>query len=168
MQPRYQRLCEVGVDFLLSLGVNIGGQLLVYGDLATAGRSFTFATLVLGLALPRRYATRHLFDTWLAHGAQQSRLQSWHEVGFDTAIAITVAFLLQWLFYGAAATWAKAGGLTVLVYVVTMGRRYLLRRLFARWEAPSRPHTETQGDAYTTWSSTSHTSSQHNVWGQYV
>ena len=157
MQPRRQTLCEVGIDFVLSLWVNIGGQLLVYGALATAGRSLTFAMLVLGLAVPRRYATRHLFNTWLATGAQQSRLQSWCEVGFDTVIAIAVAFILQWIFYGAAVTWAKAGGLTVLVYAVTMGRRYLLRRLFARWSAQSLPSMVTESEESAPWSGGSHT-----------
>ncbi len=158
MQPRRQTLCEVGIDFVLSLGVNIGGQLLVYGALATAGRSLLFAMLVLGLALPRRYATRHLFNTWLATGTQQSRRQSWCEVGLDTAIAIAVAFILQWIFYGEAATWAKAGGLTVLVYAVTMGRRYLLRRFFTMWNARSLPSTVTYSEEPAVWSCMSHTS----------
>lgn len=159
MQPRRQTLCEVGIDFVFSLGVNIGGQLLVYGALATAGRSLMFAMLVLGLALPRRYATRHLFNTWLATGVQQSRRQSWCEVGLDTAIAIAVAFILQWTFYGAAATWAKAGGLTALVYTVTMGRRYLLRRVFARWSAGALPNTAAQSDTSASYSYPVHSSS---------
>jgi hypothetical protein len=46
-----------------------------------------------------------------------------------------VAITLQRLFYGAAATWAKAGGLTVVLYAITMGRRYALRRVFEAWNA---------------------------------
>ncbi len=158
MQPRRQTLCEVGIDFVLSLGVNIGGQLVVYGDLATAGRSFTFAMLILGLAVPRRYATRLLFNRWVPIGTQQSRWQSWLEVGCDTAIALAVAFILQWMFYGAAATWAKAGGLTMLVYAVTMGRRYLLRRFFTLWNARSLHSPETSSEeSSVAWRYVSHT-----------
>ena len=46
--------------------------------------------------------------------------------------------LLQWLVYGAAATWAKAGGLTVVLSLVTMGRRYVLRRVFELWGSRQR------------------------------
>jgi hypothetical protein len=108
-------------------------QILFYGVLATAGRSLAFAALVLGLAVPRRYATRRLFNTFVAPGARQSRWQSWCEVIVDTVVAIVVAILLQRLFYGAAATWFKAGGLTSVLYAITMGRRYALRRLFEAW-----------------------------------
>jgi hypothetical protein len=133
MQSRFQSRLEVGGDFALSVLVNIGAQLLVYGTLATAGRSLTFAGLVLGLAVPRRYGTRRLFNALVAPGERQSRRQSGLEVGVDTVLALGVAILLQGLIYGPAATWAKAGGLTVVVYAFTMGRRYVMRRLFERW-----------------------------------
>ena len=139
MQTRNQSRLEVGVDFVLSLLVNIGAQWLVYGALATASRSLTFAALVLGLAVPRRYMIRRLFNALLAPGERQSRRHSGLEIGMDTLIAIAVAIVLQWLMYGAAATWAKAGGLTLLVYALTMGRRYLLRRLFEAWSARQVP-----------------------------
>lgn len=133
MQSRRQSHYEVGVDFMLSLCVNIGGQLIVYGALATVRRSLTFTALVLGLAIIRRYTIRRLFNTLHACDKGQSRSQSWCEVGTDTVIAFGVAIILQWFFYGAAATWAKAGGLTVIIYLVTMTRRYLLRRIFELW-----------------------------------
>ena len=37
--------------------------------------------------------------------------------------------------YGAAATLTKAGGVTVVLYAITMGRRYALRRVFEAWQA---------------------------------
>ena len=133
MQTHGQTRLEVGIDVGFSLIVNIGAQLLVYGVHATAGRSLLFAALVLGFAIPRRYTTRRLFNAWPANGAPQTRRHSWLEVGMDTMIGLGIAFALQWLIYGAAATWAKAGGLTIVLYVVTLGRRYLLRRLFESW-----------------------------------
>jgi hypothetical protein len=135
MQTYRQSGLEVGADFGVSLLINLVTQLLFYGALATAGRSLTFAALLLGLAVPRRYAIRRLFNALLAPGTRQSRGQSWCEVAVDTVLAIGVAILLQRLFYGAAATWEKAGGVTVVLYVITMGRRYALRRIFETWQA---------------------------------
>jgi TRAP-type C4-dicarboxylate transport system permease large subunit len=135
MQTRRQSRIEVGADFVVSLVINLVAQFLFYGELATAERSLVFAALVLGLAVPRRYATRRLFNAFVAPGQRQSRWQSWCEVIVDTVLAIVVAILLQRLLYGAAATWAKAGSVTVVLYAVTMGRRYALRRLFETWQA---------------------------------
>src|SRR5499426_1852791 len=133
MQTCRQSRFEVGADFGVSLLVNLVAQGLFYGALATAGRSLTFAALVLGLAVPRRYAIRRLFNAFVAPGTRQSRWQSWLEVITDTAVAIVMAIVLQRLCYGAAATLAKAGGVTVALYAVTMGRRYTLRRVFETW-----------------------------------
>lgn len=138
MQTRGQSRLEVGIDFMLSILVNIGAQILFYGALATAGRSLSLAALVLGLAMPRRYATRRLFNTLLAPGIRQPHWQSWLEVGVDTILGFCLAIVLQWIFYGPAATWAKAGGLTGIVYAFTMCRRYILRRLFERRNALQR------------------------------
>lgn len=134
MQTRRHSQLEVSIDLGLSLLVNLGVQMLFYGSLATWGRSSTFAGLVLGLAWPRRYLIRRVFNELVPPGGRQSHWQSWLEVGSDTIAGIVVAFLLQWLLYGAAATWGKAGGLTVGLYVLTMVRRYILRRLFVRLE----------------------------------
>ena len=135
MQTHRQSSLEVGADFGVSLLVNLVTQMLFYGALATVGRSLTLAALVLGLAVPRRYAIRRLFNTLVAPGVRQSRGQSWVEVGVDTVLAIVVAILLQRLCYGAAATWGKAGGVTIALYAITMGRRYVLRRVFETWQA---------------------------------
>jgi hypothetical protein len=135
MQTCYQSRLEVGADFGVSVCVNLVAQVLFYGALATAGRSLTFAALVLGLAVPRRYAIRRLFNGLVAPGTRQSRWQSWLEVGVDTAGAMIMAIVLQRLCYGAAATLTKAGGVTVALYALTMGRRYALRRVFETWNA---------------------------------
>src|SRR6266849_9385013 len=116
MQTCRQSRLEVGADFGVSLLINLVTQFLFYGALATAGRSLIFAALVLGLAVPRRYAIRRLCNALITTGTRQSRGQSWFEVGVDTALAILIAILLQRLCYGAAATWTKAGGVTVVLY----------------------------------------------------
>jgi hypothetical protein len=141
MQTCRQTWLEVGIDTGLAVMVNIGAQLLAYGALATAARSLLFATLVFGLAIPRRYTTRRLFNARLTNGAPQTRRQAWLEIGMDTLIGFCVAVVLQWLIYGAAATWAKAGGLTMVLYAMTLARRYLLRRLFESWSTRQRVQT---------------------------
>ena len=135
MQTCRQSRVEVGADFGVSLVINLVTQGLFYGALATAGRSLTLAALVLGLAVPRRYAIRRLFNALVTPGTRQTRWQSWVEVCSDTAVAIILAMVLQRLCYGAAATLTKAGGVTVALYAVTMGRRYALRRVFETWNA---------------------------------
>jgi hypothetical protein len=130
MQTRRQSRLEVGADFGVSLLINLVTQGLFYGVLATAGRSLAFAAMVLGLAVPRRYAIRRLFNARLAPGTRQARAQSWCEVGVDTVLAILLAILLQRWCYDTAATWSKASAVTVALYAITMGRRYVLRRLF--------------------------------------
>lgn len=134
MQTCRQSRIEVGADFAVSLCVNLVGQFLFYGALATAGRSLLFAAVLLGLAVSRRYATRRVFNALVAPGTRQPRWQSWCEVIVDTMVAIVMAILLQRLFYGAAATWVKAGGLTIALYALTMARRYAMRRLFEAWD----------------------------------
>ncbi len=135
MQTCRQSRLEVGADFGVSLVVNLVAQVLFYGALVTAGRGLTFAALVLGLAVPRRYAVRRLFNALVVPGVRQSRWQSWLEVCSDTVVAIGMAIILQRLCYGAAATLMKAGGVTVVLYAITIGRRYALRRVFETWNA---------------------------------
>lgn len=136
MQTCRQSRLEVGIDFGVSLVINLVTQMLFYGALATTERSLLFAGCVLALAVPRRYAIRRLFNACVARGTRQPRWQSWLEVGIDTVVAIAVAILLQRLIYGPAATLVKAGGVTVALYAITMGRRYALRRLFESWNIP--------------------------------
>jgi hypothetical protein len=109
---------------------NLGGQMLVYGRLATTGRALTFAAASLLLSVSRRYLLRRWFNTWVRFGQGQSRTFSLLEALTDTLLAFGMSIVLQWLWYGPAATWAAVTGLTLGIYVLTLGRRYLLRRVF--------------------------------------
>jgi len=135
MQSYRQSRLEVGADFGMALVVNLVTQGLFYGALATAGRSLTFAAVVLSLAVPRRYVLRRLFNAAVAPGRRQSRWHAWLEVLTDTAVALVLAVILQRLWYGAAATVSTAGGVTLALYALTLGRRYALRRVFDAWQA---------------------------------
>jgi hypothetical protein len=91
--------------------------------------------VVLSLAVPRRYVLRRLFNAAVAPGRRQSRWHAWLEVLTDTAVALVLAVILQRLWYGAAATVSTAGGVTLALYALTLGRRYALRRVFDAWQA---------------------------------
>ncbi len=131
MQTRAQSTLEVLVDFAFSMLINIGGQLLFYRALATAGRVTLFAALVLGLAFARRFATRRFFEALVPLGTRQPPWQSVVESIVDTGLGFGVAVALQMLIYGEAATLLHASGLTFVIYGLTMARRYILRRIFA-------------------------------------
>jgi hypothetical protein len=53
----------------------------------------------------------------------------------DTILGLLIAYALQVVVYGAAATVVRAGGLTGLVYGLTLLRRYVIRRIFVAHEA---------------------------------
>lgn len=122
---------EISLDLGLAVLTNIVAQYLVYAP--TVAQSTSFAVVILGLAYLRRLWTRHVFATFILEDRPQTRRQSGLEVGVDTALAFMVGVGLQLVWYGAAVTWAKAGGLTLVVYTVTLIRRYLLRRIFVWW-----------------------------------
>jgi hypothetical protein len=130
MQTRTQALLEVSVDYVFSILINIGGQLLFYPVLATTGRVTVFAGTLLGLAFVRRLLTRRLFEAFVAPGMPQPHWQSVLESVGDTLLGFGVAVILQKLVYGDAATLLRAGGLTFGIYTLTMLRRYLIRRVF--------------------------------------
>jgi hypothetical protein len=79
-------------------------------------------------------ATRRLFNMLVPHGQRQSRWHSVLETLSDTVAGLLLTMGLQVLFYGPAATLVRAGGLTVAIYVATMLRRYIIGRIFVRWE----------------------------------
>jgi hypothetical protein len=134
MQTHRQSVLEVSIDYVFSLFVNVGGQMLVYGQHATAGRMMLLALPILLSAYPRRFATRRLFNALLPAAVQQPQWHSVLEVVSDTVLGFLIAITLQGLIYGSAATLARAGGLTALVYVVALLRRYILRRIFVRFD----------------------------------
>ena|SRR2546422_3223729 len=131
MQTRAQSTLEVLVDFAFSMLMNIGGQLVFYHAVATAGRVTLFAVLVLGLAFARRFATRRFFEALVPLGTRQPHWQSVVESIVDTGLGFGVGVALQMLIYGETATLLRAGGLTFVIYGLTMVRRYILRRIFA-------------------------------------
>jgi hypothetical protein len=121
---------EVSLDFAVSILVNLGGQRLIYGALASAEVMTSFTSVFLPLAYSRRLVTRLGFQALSGWW----RLQPWWlsalEVGCDTLLALAMAYGLQVVWYGAAATPERAGSLTVGLYAFTMLRRYLFRRIF--------------------------------------
>ena len=131
MQTRAQSTLEVLADFAFSMLMNIGGQLVFYRALATAGRVMLFAVLVLGLAFARRLATRRFFEALVPLGTRQPHWQSVVESIVDTGLGFGVGVALQMLIYGETATLLHASGLTFVIYGLTMVRRYILRRIFA-------------------------------------
>jgi hypothetical protein len=131
MQTRAQSTREVLVDFAFSMLINIGGQLVFYHAVATAGRVTLFAALVLGLAFARRFATRRFFEALVPLGTRQPHWQSVVESIVDTGLGYGMAVALQMLIYAETATLLRASGLTFVIYGLTMVRRYILRRIFA-------------------------------------
>lgn len=128
-QTRAGSRAEVGIDTLLMVLTNLCGQWITYGALATTGRALSFLGATIAVASTRRYMTRRLFNR-LLHSVHQTRQQSALEVSVDTVIAMVLSMGLQVVWYGAAATLARAGTLTLAVYALTLVRRYALRRLF--------------------------------------
>ncbi|MGE3537379.1 MAG: hypothetical protein AB7N91_08070 [Candidatus Tectimicrobiota bacterium] len=135
MQTRAQSTLEVGVDFLCSLLVNIGGQCLLYGAAATVTRVTFFSSLFLALVFIRRLAMRRFFEALTPLGTRQSRFHSALEALSDTVAGWGIAVVLQLLIYQEATTLLRAGLGTVGLYGLTMLRRYSLRRLFAAYAA---------------------------------
>jgi hypothetical protein len=130
MQTRAQSSLEAFVDFLFSIVMNVGGQRVLYGTVATVGRITFFSSIFLAAVFLRRFGTRRLFEALTPAGMRQSRLHSALEVVSDTVLGFGIAVVLQMLIYGDAATLWRAGGLTFGLYVLAIVRRYILRRIF--------------------------------------
>jgi hypothetical protein len=130
MQTRAQSSLEAFVDFLFSILMNVGGQRLLYGAVATVGRITFFSSNILAAVFLRRLGTRRFFEALTPAGTRQSRLHSALEVVSDTVVGFGLAVVLQLLIYGDAATVWRAGGLTFGLYVFAIIRRYMLRRIF--------------------------------------
>jgi len=130
MQTRAQSSLEAFVDFLFSILMNVGGQRLLYGTVATVGRMTFFSSIFLAAVFLRRLGTRRVFEALTPAGTRQSRLHSALEVVSDTMLGFGIAVVLQLLIYGDATTVWRAGGLTFGLYVFAIIRRYMLRRIF--------------------------------------
>jgi hypothetical protein len=133
MQTRAQSLLEVSIDYVVSILVNIVGQLIFYPAQATMARVTFFSGIFLPLAFGRRWCIRRLFEGWTPWDHQQPRWLSALEAGSDTVLGFGMAVVLQLLIYSEVATILRASSLTVGLYLLTMLRRYVIRRLFVAW-----------------------------------
>ena len=133
MQTRAQSLLEVSIDYVVSLLVNIVGQLLFYPAQATMARVTFFTGIFLPLAFGRRWCVRRLFERWTPWAHQQPRWLSALEAVSDTVLGFGMAVVLQLLIYSEVATVLRASSLTVGLYLLAMLRRYVIRRLFIAW-----------------------------------
>src|SRR5262245_18473116 len=80
MQTRVQSLLEVSLDYVVSILVNIVGQLVFYPAQATTARVTFFSGIFLPLAFGRRWCIRRLFEGWTPRDHQQPRWLSALEV----------------------------------------------------------------------------------------
>lgn len=125
--------CELAVDLVLMVAMNLLAQLVFYGAAATSGRVSAFAVLMIGLAQARRWCTRTGFRVWAARRwRSQPRWHSALEVSADTVIGWMIAVGLQVVIYQGDTSIAYANGVTMGCYGLTWTRRYVLRRVFER------------------------------------
>ena len=92
-----------------------------------------FSGIFLPLAFGRRWCIRRLFEGWTPGDHQQPRWLSALEAVSDTVLGFGMAVVLQLLIYSEVATILRASSLTVGLYLLTMLRRYVIRRLFIAW-----------------------------------
>jgi hypothetical protein len=88
-----------------------------------------FTTVFLTLALLRRYLVRRGFNGLVAAGTSQSRKMSLVEATTDTVIGVAMALGLVLLWYPGEPM-PRISGLILSSYVLTLARRYVMRRLF--------------------------------------
>src|SRR5262245_38267959 len=92
-----------------------------------------FSGIFLPLTFGRRWCIRRLFEGWTPRGRQQPRWGSALEAVSDTVLGFGMAVVLQLLIYSKVATILRASSLTIGLYLLTMLRRYVIRRLFVAW-----------------------------------
>jgi hypothetical protein len=119
---------EVGLDFCLSILINLGIQALFIRSF-TMTRGVSFSTVFLVLALMRRYGVRRSFNRIVKSGAGQSRKMSLVEATTDTVLAVVMAFGMVRLWYPNEAL-PRVSGLILASYLLTLARRFAMRRLF--------------------------------------
>jgi hypothetical protein len=127
-QSRRHSQWEIGLDFCLSMGINLGVQ-AVFLPTFTLRRGLSFTGTFLLLALGRRYLVRRGFNRLVRPGVGQTRGMSLLEAGTDTVLAVAMAFGMAALWYPREPL-PRVSVLIGLFYGLTMLRRYLLRRFF--------------------------------------
>ena len=119
---------EIGIDFCLSVAVNLMVQAFFLRSF-TLGRGVSFSAVFLTCAPVRRYLVRRGFNRFVLASHGQTRGMSFLEVLTDTVLAVVVAFGLVALCYPSDPT-PKVTALIVTSYLLTMVRRFALRRFF--------------------------------------
>lgn len=136
MQSQRLSRWEVGLDFLFSIAINLGTQALFLRSF-TLQKGVGFTGVFLTLALLRRYLVRRSFNLLVAPGTGQSRQMSLLEATADTVLAVAMAFGLVLLWYPGEPM-PRISGLILVSYVLTLTRRYAMRRIF-EWVAYAPP-----------------------------
>lgn len=119
---------EVGVDFVFSIVINLGTQAIFLRSF-TLQKGVGFTVVFLTLALLRRYLVRRGFNLLVAPDTGQSRQMSLVEATTDTVIGVAMAFALVLLWYPGEPL-PRISGLIVASYILTLLRRYAMRRIF--------------------------------------
>ena len=128
MQSQKLSRWEVGVDFVFSIAINLGTQAIFFHSF-TLTKGVSFTAVFLTLALLRRYLVRRGFNLLVAPGTGQSRQMSLVEATTDTVLAVAMAFGLVLLWYPGEPM-PRISGLILVSYVLTLARRYVMRRIF--------------------------------------
>jgi hypothetical protein len=119
---------EIGLDFCLTLVVNYGSQ-AIFLRAFTATRALTFTGVFLALAMGRRYLLRRYFNRFVHPMQGQSRGMSLLETSTDTVLAIVMAWIMLRLWYPEEPL-PRVSALVAVLYLLTLMRRYAVRRLF--------------------------------------
>ena len=128
MQSQRLSRWEVGVDFGFSIVINLATQAIFLRSF-TLQKGVGFTVVFLTLALLRRYLVRRGFNLLVEPGTGQSRQMSLVEATTDTALAVAMAFALVMLWYPGEPM-PRITGLILASYVLTLARRYVMRRVF--------------------------------------
>jgi hypothetical protein len=118
----------VGIDFTFSIAINLGTQAIFFRSF-TLQKGVGFSAVFLTLALLRRYLVRRGFNLLVSTGTGQSRQMSLVEATTDTALGMAMAFGLVLLWYSGEPL-PRISGLILVSYVLTLARRYVMRRIF--------------------------------------
>ena len=126
-QSRRQSGWEVGIDFAISIAINLSIQ-AVFLNTFTLKRGLSFTAMFLLAGFVRRYLVRRGFN-WMVGAQGQSRRMSLLEAVTDTVLAVGVAFAIVRVWYPAESM-PRVSSIFVSVYILTMLRRYVIRRGF--------------------------------------
>jgi hypothetical protein len=118
----------VGIDFTFSIAINLGTQAIFFRSF-TLQKGVGFSAVFLTLALLRRYLVRRGFNLLVSPETGQSRQMSLVEATTDTALGMAMAFGLVLLWYSGEPL-PRISGLILVSYVLTLARRYVMRRIF--------------------------------------